>query len=75
MKIMKRKCMAYSDPTFDKIHSAVFPIELCNRIIKFYSYIGINIDPFAGSGTVGKAAMNLKRNFSLQKKNKNIFKE
>ena len=57
------------DPTFDKIHSAVFPIELCNRIIKFYSYIGdLIFDPFAGSGTVGKAAMNLKRNFFLTEK-------
>jgi hypothetical protein len=23
------------DPTFDKIHSAVFPLELCNRVIRF----------------------------------------
>ena len=57
------------DPTFDKIHSAVFPIELCNRTIKFYSYIGdLIFDPFAGSGTVGKAAINLERNFFLTEK-------
>lgn len=45
------------DPTFDKVHSAVFPIELCNRIITFYSFKGdLVYDPFGGSGTVGKAA-------------------
>ncbi len=54
------------DPTFDKIHSAVFPIELCNRVIKYYSYVGdLILDPFAGSGTLGKAAYNLDRNFFL----------
>ena len=26
------------DPTFDKTHSAVFPLELCNRVIQFYSF-------------------------------------
>lgn len=54
------------DPTFDKVHSAVFPIELCNRIIKFYSYKNdLIFDPFAGSGTLAKAAINLKREFFL----------
>lgn len=57
------------DPTFDKVHSAVFPIELCNRVIKFYSYIGDTIfDPFAGRGTLGKAAINLSRLFFLTEK-------
>jgi len=54
------------DPTFDRVHSAVFPIELCNRVIKFYSYKGdLVFDPFAGSGTFGKAARNLQRFFFL----------
>ncbi len=26
------------DPTFDRVHTAVFPLELCNRVITFYSY-------------------------------------
>lgn len=54
------------DPTFDKVHSAVFPLELCNRVIVFYSYKGdLVFDPFAGSGTFGKAARNLGRYFFL----------
>jgi DNA modification methylase len=57
------------DPTFDRVHSAVFPLELCNRVIKFYSFIGdLIFDPFAGSGTLGRAAINLNRNFFLTEK-------
>jgi DNA modification methylase len=57
------------DPTFDKVHSAVFPLELCNRVIKFYSFIGdLIFDPLAGSGTLGKAALRLGRNFFLTEK-------
>lgn len=57
------------DPTFDKIHSAVFPLELCNRVIKYYSFMGdLVFDPFAGSGTLGKAAIRLGRNFFLTEK-------
>ena len=57
------------DPTFDKVHSAVFPVELCNRIIKFYSYEGdLVFDPFGGSGTFGHAALKLKRSFLLTEK-------
>lgn len=57
------------DPTFDKTHSAVFPIELCNRVIKFYSFVGdLVFDPFAGSGTFGEAALKLNRYFFLTEK-------
>ncbi len=57
------------DPTFDKTHSAVFPIELCNRVIKFYSYVGdLVFDPFGGSGTFGEAALKLNRYFFLTEK-------
>jgi len=56
-------------PTFDKHHPAVFPIELCNRVIKFYSFVGdLVLDPFAGSGTLGVSALNLNRNFFLIEK-------
>ena len=57
------------DPTFDKIHSAVFPKELCDRVIKYYSFIeDLVFDPFAGSGTLGKSAIKLNRNFFLTEK-------
>ncbi len=54
------------DPTFDKKHSAVFPSELCERVIRYYSYEGdLVFDPFAGSGTMGKASSLLSRYFLL----------
>jgi DNA modification methylase len=54
------------DPTFDRFHSAVFPIELCDRVIRYYSFKGdLVFDPFGGSGTLGKAARNLERHFFL----------
>lgn len=57
------------DPCFDKIHSAVFPVELCKRVIQYYSYKGdLVFDPFAGSGTVGKTAKSLSRYFFLTEK-------
>ena len=59
------------DPTFDKTHSAVFPLELCNKVVQFYSFKGdLVFDPFAGSGTMGKAAMGLNRFFFLTEKEK-----
>jgi len=61
-------------PRFDKTHSAVFPLELCNKVIKFYSFKGdLVFDPFAGSGTFGKSASNLNRYFFLTEKEKKYF--
>jgi len=63
------------DPCFDKIHSAVFPVELCKRVIQYYSYKGdLVFDPFGGSGTVGKTAKNLGRHFLLTEKDETYFK-
>ncbi len=62
------------DPKFDKIHSAVFPVELCKRVIQYYSYKGdLVFDPFAGSGTVGRTAKSLDRHFFLTEKDKEYF--
>jgi DNA modification methylase len=62
------------DPTFDRVHSAVFPIELCNRVILYYSYVGdLVFDPFAGSGTVGRAAEALDRHFFLTEQEETYF--
>ena len=53
-------------PVFSKRHSAVFPVELCKQVIKLYSFRNdLVFDPFAGSGTVGEAAIALGRNYLL----------
>ena len=50
------------DPAVDRVHSAVFPAALCERVIAYYSMVGdLIFDPFAGSGTVGVAALKLER--------------
>ncbi|MCC5945223.1 MAG: HEAT repeat domain-containing protein [Bernardetiaceae bacterium] len=62
------------DPCFDKVHSAVFPVELCKRVIQYYSFKDdLVFDPFAGSGTVGKTAKALKRKFFLTEKEPTYF--
>ncbi|MBM4167533.1 MAG: site-specific DNA-methyltransferase, partial [Ignavibacteria bacterium] len=62
------------DPTFSKVHSAVFPVELCKRVIQYYSFKGdVVFDPFAGSGTVGRTAKSLNRFFFLTEKDKTYF--
>ncbi len=53
-------------PTSSRLHPAVFPVELAERVIRYYSFEGdIVLDPFAGIGTVGEAAVRLKRRFAL----------
>lgn len=54
------------DPMSDKVHSAVFPHDLCDRVVQYYSFTGdLVFDPFAGSGTFGLAARRHKRHFFL----------
>ena len=44
-------------------HEAMFPEELPKRLIKMYSFVGETVlDPFLGSGTTVKVAMELQRN-------------
>jgi len=62
------------DPKYDKVHSAVFPVELCRRVIELYSYKGdLVFDPFAGSGTFGRTAKNMDRYFFLTEKEAKYF--
>lgn len=50
------------NPKSDKVHSAVFPEELCKRVVEYYSYKGdLIFDPFGGSGTLGRTARALGR--------------
>ena len=49
-------------PKYDKNHPAVFPEELCRKVLRYYSFDGDAVlDPFAGSGTFGRAARKMGR--------------
>ena len=53
------------------------PVALLERIVRMFSNPGdLVLDPFAGSGTTGRACINLKRKYVLvdiNQKGKNIF--
>lgn len=49
-----------------KIHQSELPLTLCEKILQFVTKQGeVVLDTFAGSGVVGEAALNLKRNCIL----------
>jgi len=53
-------------PAHSKLHPAVFPQELAEKVIAYYSFQGDTVlDPYAGIGTVGAAASTLHRKFVL----------
>ncbi|MDR0790846.1 MAG: HEAT repeat domain-containing protein [Bacteroidales bacterium] len=53
-------------PKSDKVHSAIFPVDLCKRVVEYYSFKGdLVFDPFGGSGTLGRTAKSLGRKFFL----------
>lgn len=57
-------------PAHDPRHPAIFPVELAERVISYYSFKNdVVLDPFAGIGTVGKAAVKLGRRFVLIEQN------
>ena len=61
----------YISPKSDKNHPAVFPSELCEKVLKYYSFENdIVCDPFAGSGTFGKVAIKMNRMPLLCEQNK-----
>lgn len=63
------------NPSYTKEHPAVFPMELAEKVIEYYSFIDdVVLDPFAGIGTVGKAAVKLKRRFVLFEAEKKYIK-
>ena len=54
----------YISPARDKRHPAIFPIELAEKVIKYYSFKNdVVLDPFGGIGTTAKAAASLGRRF------------
>ncbi len=57
-------------PAHDPRHPAIFPVELAKRVISYYSFKeDVVLDPFAGIGTTGKAAVTLGRRFVLIEQN------
>lgn len=54
----------YISPARDKRHPAIFPKELAEKVISYYSFKNdVVLDPFAGLGTTAKAAYELERRF------------
>ncbi|MCC8073268.1 MAG: site-specific DNA-methyltransferase [Clostridiales bacterium] len=61
-------------PGYNKQHPAVFPDELVRRIIRYYSFKDdMVLDPFGGSGTVGRVAYQMGRRFLLIDKEPKYF--
>jgi DNA modification methylase len=53
-------------PSYNKNHPAVFPLELAEKVIQYYSFKNdVVLDPFAGTGTTAKAAVKHLRRFVL----------
>lgn len=62
------------EPKHDKVHSAIFPVALCKRVVAYYSFKGdLVFDPFGGSGTFGRVAKSLDRFFFLTEKEPKYF--
>ncbi len=56
----------YEKPSYHSQHPATFPVEIIDKLLRYYSFKGDTVlDPFAGIGTVGKAAINNDRLFYL----------
>jgi len=54
------------NPKTNSKHPAAFPLELAQKVVKYYSFKGdVVLDMFAGSGQVGAAAAGLGRRFVL----------
>lgn len=62
-------------PSYNKNHPAVFPLELAEKAIQYYSFKNdVILDPFAGTGTTGKAAFKNGRRFVLFEKEEEYMK-
>ncbi len=53
-------------PAHDKRHPAVFPMELVQKVVSYYSFKNdVVLDPFAGTGTTAVAAIKKGRRFVM----------
>lgn len=66
-------------PAHSKDHPAVFPEELAQKVIKYYSFKNdVVLDPFGGTGTTARAAVSLSRRFAIFEKDRkyiNVIKK
>lgn len=54
----------FINPETRSKHPAPYPVELVEKLIKYYSYVGdVVLDPFMGSGTTAVAAKQLSRHY------------
>ena len=61
-------------PSNHRTHPAVFPDELVSRVVRYYSFEGdCVLDPFAGTGTVGRVAAAMGRRFLVIEKRADYF--
>jgi DNA modification methylase len=64
-----------ASPSHHPVHPAVFPESIIRKLIRYYSFKGdIVLDPFAGIGTVGKAAIAEERGFFLVDNNEEYYR-
>lgn len=64
------------NPAKDRRHPAIFPKELAERVIKYYSFKNDYVlDPFGGLATTAKAAIDLNRHFISIELEKKYFDE
>lgn len=62
-------------PAYNKRHPAIFPLELAEKVISYYSFKNdVVLDPFAGIGTAAIAAIKLKRRFVMIEENPTYIK-
>lgn len=66
-------------PAHCKEHPAIFPSELAEKVITYYSFKNdVVLDPFGGTGTTAKAALKLGRRFAtfeMEKKYIDLIKK
>ena len=60
----ERSNVWYINPETKSKHPAPYPEELCEKLVKYYSYVGdLVVDPFMGSGTTAKVCKINNRNY------------